>query len=220
MSLSSSCGFHSAAFRVKGERLAGMRRKSPTNDAVFHITAGRDKAGLDVQHIGPVKGRGVFAVTGFARGEFVLEYRGELISAEESRRRRRVYHSALQGFMFDFLWHGKFWTSSIDAARDDGSLGSLVNDEHINPNCKMKGLIVEGRPRLCLFALRDETPGEEVTYNYGDGDFPWRSEVTKSGMEADNNHLESECASGDDQHCTKPAQPKPAFGVQIWSLSI
>ncbi|KAL7884568.1 hypothetical protein AOLI_G00073380 [Acnodon oligacanthus] len=117
--------------------------------------------------------------------------------------------------MFDFLWHGNFWTSSIDAARDDGSVGSLVNDEHINPNCTMKGLVVEGRPRLCLFALRDETPGEEVTYNYGDGDGPWRSEVTKSGTEADDSHLESECASGDDQHCTKPAQPKPAFGVQM-----
>ncbi|KAL7890651.1 hypothetical protein AOLI_G00001270 [Acnodon oligacanthus] len=117
--------------------------------------------------------------------------------------------------MFDFLCHGNFWTSSIDAARDGGSVGSLVNDEHINPNCTMKGLVVEGRPRLCLFALRDETPGEEVTYNYGDGDGPWRSEVTKSGMEADDSHLESECASGDDQHCTKPAQPKPAFGVQM-----
>ncbi|KAL7858275.1 hypothetical protein AOLI_G00183770 [Acnodon oligacanthus] len=120
--------------------------------------------------------------------------------------------------MFDFLCHGNFWTSSIDAARDDGSVGSLVNDEHINPNCTMKRLVVEGRPRLCLFALRDETPGEEVTYNYGDGDGPWRSEVTKSGTEADDSHLESECASGDDQHCTKPAQPKPAFGVQVSKL--
>ncbi|KAL7823087.1 hypothetical protein AOLI_G00330740 [Acnodon oligacanthus] len=82
----------------------------------------------------------------------------------------------------------------------------------------MKGLIVEGRPRLCLFALRDVTPGEEVTYNYGDGDGPWRSEVTQSGMEADDNHLESECASGDDQHCTKPSQPKPACGVQVSKL--
>ncbi|XP_037396943.1 uncharacterized protein LOC119264009 isoform X2 [Pygocentrus nattereri] len=119
----------------------------------------------------------------------------------------------MNAFMFDFLWHGKFWT--IDAARDDGSLGRLVNDDHINPNCKMKRLIVEGRPHLCLFALRDITPGEEITYNYGDGDCPWRSEVIKSGMEADNNHLESEGASGDDQHCIKPSQHKSAFGVQM-----
>ncbi|KAL6467410.1 hypothetical protein MHYP_G00252140 [Metynnis hypsauchen] len=221
LSMNSYCVCHSEVFRpaageFKGEGSVWVmmrRRKSPTNDAVFHIAAGRDRAGLDVQHISAFKGRGVFAVTGLARGEFVLEYRGDLISAEESRRRRRVYPGAMKGFMFDFLWHGKFWT--IDAARDDGSLGRLVNDDHINPNCKMKRLIVEGRPHLCLFALRDITPGEELTYDYGDADCPWRSEVTKSGMEADNNHLESEGASGDDQHRTKPSQHKSAFGVQM-----
>ncbi|KAL6484489.1 hypothetical protein MHYP_G00065340 [Metynnis hypsauchen] len=219
--MNSHCVCHSEVFRpaageFKGEGSVGERmrmRKSPTNDAVFHIAAGRDRAGLDVQHISAFKGRGVFAVTGLARGEFVLEFRGDLISAEESRRRRRVYPGAVSAFMLDFLWHGKFWT--IDAARDDGSLGRLVNDDHINPNCKMKRLIVEGRPHLCLFALRDITPGEELTYDYGDADRPWRSEVTKSGMEADNNHLESEGASGDDQHRTKPSQHKSAFGVQM-----
>ncbi|KAL6458566.1 hypothetical protein MHYP_G00337960 [Metynnis hypsauchen] len=219
--MNSHCVCHSEVFRpaageFKGEGSVGVmmrRRKSPTNDAVFHVAAGRDRAGLDVQHISAFKGRGVFAVTGLARGEFVLEFRGDLISAEESRRRRRVYHGAVSAFMLDFLWHGKFWT--IDAARDDGSLGRLVNDDHINPNCKMKRLIVEGRPHLCLFALRDITPGEELTYDYGDADRPWRSEVTKSGMEADNNHLESEGASGDDQHRTKPSQHKSAFGVQM-----
>lgn len=66
---------------------------------------------------------------------------------------------------------------SIDAAKDDESLGRLVNDNHISPNCKMKRIIVEGKPHLCLFATRDISPGEEVTYNYGDGDWPWRNKV-------------------------------------------
>ncbi|KAF7689308.1 SET domain-containing protein 5-like, partial [Silurus meridionalis] len=117
-------------------------------------------------------GRGVFAVTDFTKGSFVLEYRGELISCQESQRRQRLYHNSLKAFMFDFIWHGNFWT--IDAARDDGTLGRLVNDDHIKPNCKMKRILVEGKPHLCLFALRDIIPGEEITYNYGDGDCPWR----------------------------------------------
>ncbi|KAL6459446.1 hypothetical protein MHYP_G00329180 [Metynnis hypsauchen] len=176
--MNSYCVCHSEVFRptageFKGEGSVGVmrRRKSPTNDAVLHVAAGRDRAGLDVQHISAFKGRGVFAVTGLARGEFVLEFRGDLISAEESRRRRRVYPGAVSAFMLDFLCHGKFWT--------------------------------------------DVTPGEEITYDYGDADCPWRSEVTESGMEADNNHLESEGASGDDQHRTKPSQHKSAFGVQM-----
>lgn len=68
---------------------------------------------------------------------------------------------------------------SVDAAKEDGSLGRLVNDDHINPNAKMKYLTVEGKPHLCLFATRDISPGEEITYNYGDSDWPWRCKVVQ-----------------------------------------
>ncbi|XP_058232049.1 histone-lysine N-methyltransferase set-1-like [Hemibagrus wyckioides] len=115
--------------------------------------------------------------------------------------------------MFDFKWHGKFWT--IDAARDDGTLGRLVNDDHINPNCKMKRIIVEGKPHLCLFALRDILPGEEVTYNYGDGDYAWRIEVTNSGTEVDTGHVESASTSGDDPLYTQHSENKSAFSTEV-----
>ncbi|XP_055080972.1 uncharacterized protein LOC129456606 [Periophthalmus magnuspinnatus] len=68
---------------------------------------------------------------------------------------------------------------SVDASREDGSLGRLVNDDHLNPNSKMKIIRVDGRPHLCLFALKDISPGEEITYNYGDSDWPWRSKISK-----------------------------------------
>ncbi|XP_042261537.1 uncharacterized protein LOC121893599 isoform X2 [Thunnus maccoyii] len=42
----------------------------------------------------------------------------------------------------------------IDAAREDDSLGRLINDDH------------------------DIRPGEEITYNYGDSDWPWRLKVS------------------------------------------
>ncbi len=41
----------------------------------------------------------------------------------------------------------------------------------------MKYFTVEGKPHLCLFAVRDISPGEEITYNYGDSDWPWRCKV-------------------------------------------
>lgn len=56
-------------------------------------------------------------------------------------------------------------------------MGRLVNDEEMNPNSKMKVTRVDGRPHLCLFALKDIGPGEEITYNYGDSDWPWRRKV-------------------------------------------
>ncbi|KAI4822623.1 hypothetical protein KUCAC02_008155 [Chaenocephalus aceratus] len=59
-------------------------------------------------------------------------------------------------------------------AKEDESLGRLVNDDHRNPTAKMRQLSVQGKPHLCLFADRDISPGEEITYNYGDSDWPWR----------------------------------------------
>ncbi|KAL7833736.1 hypothetical protein AOLI_G00286960 [Acnodon oligacanthus] len=38
----------------------------------------------------------------------------------------------------------------------------------------MKTITVAGKPHLCLFATRSFTPGEEITYNYGDSEWPWR----------------------------------------------
>lgn len=70
-----------------------------------------------------------------------------------------------------------FCIYSVDAAKEDGSLGRLVNDDHINPNAKMKYLTLQGKPHLCLFAIRDINQGEEITYNYGDSNWPWRFKV-------------------------------------------
>ena len=67
---------------------------------------------------------------------------------------------------------------SIDASVEDGSFGRLVNDCHKSPNCRMKLIEATNRtPHLCLFALREIRQGEEITYDYGGTDLPWRSEV-------------------------------------------
>lgn len=57
---------------------------------------------------------------------------------------------------------------SIDASKEDGTLGRLANDNHKNPNCTVRNVIVNGRPHLCLFASKEILPGEEITYDYGD----------------------------------------------------
>uniref|UniRef100_A0A9J8AB14 SET domain-containing protein n=1 Tax=Cyprinus carpio carpio TaxID=630221 RepID=A0A9J8AB14_CYPCA len=158
--------------------MATRRRKPPTQDAIEHAVKALDKtAELEVQYINSFKGRGVFAKARFRKGDFVVEYRGELINSKESQRRRRTYHNRCAVFMFDFYWREKTWC--VDAAREDGSLGRLVNDDHKHPNCKMKRVITEGKPHLCLFALKDINEGEEITYDYGGTDWPWRKQEDK-----------------------------------------
>ncbi|TRY68014.1 hypothetical protein DNTS_011424 [Danionella cerebrum] len=73
--------------------------------------------------------------------------------------------------MFEFRYNGRFLC--VDVSRNDGSLGRPVNDDHINPNSQMK-ICVERQPRFCLFATRQKYPGEGITHNYDDSDWPWR----------------------------------------------
>ncbi|KAM9751936.1 histone-lysine N-methyltransferase set-1-like [Menidia menidia] len=152
-------------------------RITPLNDAIQHIISKRDKTfKLEVKYIDAVKGRGIFAKSSISKGEFVVEYKGDMINDAESQRRKKLYHSSCLAFMFAFKWKGKLWC--IDASRDDGSFGRLINDEHRRPNCRMKKIDVNGNPHLCLFALNDIKEGEEITYDYGGEDCPWRTKVT------------------------------------------
>lgn len=41
----------------------------------------------------------------------------------------------------------------------------------------MKLIEAEGKPHLCLFALKEITAGTEITYDYGGKEWPWRKEV-------------------------------------------
>ena len=73
--------------------------------------------------------------------------------------------------------------SSINATTNDGRSGRLVNDAKLESpqnNCKMKIVLLDNYPRLCLFATKHIKCGEELRYDYGenDGDLPWRKVST------------------------------------------
>ncbi len=52
-----------------------------------------------------------------------------------------------------------------------------MNDNDTKPNCFMKLKVVNGAPRLFLIAKRTLHPGDELCYDYGAGDYPWREKV-------------------------------------------
>lgn len=79
-----------------------------------------------------------------------------------------------------FDWVIFLFFSSLDATKDDGSLARLVNDSKYFPNSKHKQMEIDGSPRLCLFALKNIAPGEEIRYFYGDDGLPWHAGVSFS----------------------------------------
>ncbi|XP_062387168.1 uncharacterized protein LOC134076182 isoform X1 [Sardina pilchardus] len=180
------------------------RRRNPLHEARDHACNCRDTEMLEAKFISPQKGRGVFTLAPFQQGDFVVEYRGVIIDAAEAHYRRKIYHKHWCVFLFDFKWKGKWWC--IDAALEDNSLGRLVNNDHKTPNCRMKLIEVDRKPHLCLFALRDICQREEITYDYGGTDWPWRNEgddATCSLETVPSTSDLSTCATqGDDATCS------------------
>jgi len=102
-----------------------------------------------------ISGFGVFAAEAIPKDTFIVEYKGQKISARESDRREARY-----------LARGRIWCFMIDrrTARDaafGGNTGRYVNHA-CRPNCYSE---VAG-DRIWIRALRDIRPGEELTYDY------------------------------------------------------
>lgn len=99
-----------------------------------------------------IHGRGGFAVVKIGKGEKVGEYRGKLISKEESLAKQQAGNE----YIFD-----------LDEEHDlDGAVdwnpARFVNHS-CTPNCEAQ--LDEGR--IWLVALREIAAGEELSFNYG-----------------------------------------------------
>ncbi len=57
---------------------------------------------------------------------------------------------------------------SIDATKETGRLGRLVNHSRQNPNLQTKVIMIADTPRLILVAKKTVEKGEELLYDYGD----------------------------------------------------
>ncbi|XP_051811567.1 uncharacterized protein LOC127536125 isoform X2 [Acanthochromis polyacanthus] len=177
---------------------------TPEQDALQYIAACRDKPFLEERFIDSLKGKGVFTHKTIEPSSFVVEYRGKIICHKDKRPENKRGHT-VNGFLYEFSWKGAQWC--VDASKEDGSLGRLVNDDHKSPNCEVRKVVCEGKPHLCLFAVEKISPGEEITYNYGDKAYPWRS--TDEDLAASNSE---ESHSDDDDKLPGPSRRRHSFG--------
>lgn len=61
-----------------------------------------------------------------------------------------------------------FTVYSVDATKDNGRMGRLLNHSRKNANVVTKVIEVDSYPYLCLIAVRDIDKGEELVYDYGE----------------------------------------------------
>lgn len=109
--------------------------------------------------ISRIHGRGVYAARKIAKGERIIEYRGELISWKEADRRPPSDPDDPHHTFFFSLSDGK---RVIDAGTG-GNAARWINHS-CDPNCETEE-DEEGK-RVYIQALRDIRRGEELFYDY------------------------------------------------------
>ncbi|XP_012725093.1 N-lysine methyltransferase KMT5A-A [Fundulus heteroclitus] len=129
------------------------------------ITNGIEE-GMEVQHI-EGKGRAVFATRCFQKGDYIVEYHGDLLQITDAKKREAEYaqNPATGCYMYYFQYLCK--TYCVDATKETGRMGRLINHSK-NGNCQTKLHDINGVPHLILVASRDIDKGEEFLYDYGD----------------------------------------------------
>ncbi|XP_015790022.1 histone-lysine N-methyltransferase set-1-like [Tetranychus urticae] len=113
------------------------------------------------------KEKGVTSKVKIPKNEFGCEYAGDLVKFSEAKIREKNYENEHLGcYLYFFNFKGKRFC--IDATKPNDRIGRLINHSRKKPNLKTKILDLDGKPRLIFISLREISPGEELTYDYGD----------------------------------------------------
>ncbi|XP_038062636.1 uncharacterized protein LOC119733132 [Patiria miniata] len=141
------------------------KRISPLAEAKQFCGSGTDKRSFQQRYINDIIGYGLFTTTPFQQGDFLLEYRGQV---------SQVVDNDEASNMYEFIYQHNGVDYRVDASHPDSCQARYINDEPKQPNCKMKKIVIDNSPHLCLFALHHIDAGQELRYDYGPDDFPWR----------------------------------------------
>ncbi|XP_022188411.2 histone-lysine N-methyltransferase PR-Set7 [Nilaparvata lugens] len=126
----------------------------------------KSEDGLEIRMF-PGKGRGIVTTRSFNRGEFVVEYAGELITYEEAKKREQVYANDQNTGCYMYYFKHNNGRYCVDATPESDRLGRLVNHSRFG-NLMTKTVVVDNQPHLVLIAKDDIQSGDEITYDYGD----------------------------------------------------
>ena len=117
-------------------------------------------AKLDIRRTGK-KGHGLFTKQSLRKGEFIIEYVGEVLHEDEYRARKNRYEAEEKRHYYFMTLSS---SETIDAA-ERGNAGRFLNHS-CAPNCETQKWMVNGELCIGIFALEDIAPDEELTFDY------------------------------------------------------
>ncbi|ESO82327.1 hypothetical protein LOTGIDRAFT_134869 [Lottia gigantea] len=114
------------------------------------------------------RGWGVKTLDKIKKGNFVVEYVGEVITAEEAERRGQVYDAEGMTYLFDLDYNDDDCPFTVDAGYY-GNVSHFINHS-CDPNLEVFAVWINTLdprlPRISLFAKKDIQKGEELTFDY------------------------------------------------------
>ncbi|TGZ77997.1 hypothetical protein EX30DRAFT_351354 [Ascodesmis nigricans] len=145
--------------------------------------------GVEVFQTGD-RGLGLRAMRSFEPKQIIVEYTGEIITQEESEHRLNKVYVDKKNMI-------------LDATR--GSVARFVNHS-CEPNCRMEKWLVQGVPRMALFAGdKGIEAGDELTYDYN---FNWFKGVTQQSCKCGSEKCRGTLGKRSDAPVKKP-EPTP-----------
>ncbi|KTW25815.1 uncharacterized protein T551_03651 [Pneumocystis jirovecii RU7] len=108
-----------------------------------------------------ISGWGIFIGEPVRADTFLGEYKGEIISHNESERRGKLYDKIGISFLFNLNKN-----QVVDATRM-GNKFRYANHSRKRPNCFARVSLVNGCHRIGFYAIKDLKVGEELLFDYG-----------------------------------------------------
>ncbi|XP_031281654.1 histone-lysine N-methyltransferase ASHH2 [Pistacia vera] len=107
------------------------------------------------------KGHGLLLREDVTKGQFIIEYVGEVLDMQTYEARQKEYAALGHKHFYFMTLNG----SEVIDACVKGNIGRFINHS-CNPNCRTEKWMVNGEICIGLFALRDIKEEEELTFDY------------------------------------------------------
>jgi len=143
--------------------------RKPESVLVKKLLSTTDDSCLGIEIFDTVhRGRGIKASRRFVKGDYVVEYAGDLLSESDALFREAQYQGdpTKGSYMYFFEYKGK--QHCVDATEETGRYGRLINHSLKKSNCATKVVAMEDSPRLILVAKHDIEVGVELLFDYGE----------------------------------------------------
>ncbi|XP_077593944.1 N-lysine methyltransferase KMT5A-A [Stigmatopora nigra] len=150
----------------RSSRKSKTELKCEQKHLIDHLIINGIEEGMQVREM-EGKGRAVFAGRQFRKGQYVVEYHGDLLEMADAKKREAEYAQDPETGCYMYYFQYLCKTYCVDATKETNRLGRLINHSK-SGNLQTKLHDIDGSPHLILVASRDIDEGEELLYDYGD----------------------------------------------------